>query len=102
MTFEQAMFWGVGGTLIVQLLLFVRAVERCKGFPWSSPEEAPVYVWLVVCLGYMMVAAFITALLFNMKQVDTPWAAFLTGIGADRTVDTALKASTRRKEAGKS
>lgn len=91
MDIMHALLWGVGGTFIVQLFLFVRAVERCHKLPWDSPDEAPFWQWLIIALGYAAIAAFVVCLLHSMGQVNTPWAAFITGVGADRFIDNALK-----------
>jgi len=91
LSLNWTLFWGVGGTLAVQLLLFIRAVNRTGDLPWRSPDEGSLLVWIVNVVGYALLSAFITYLAYSMHQVDTQLAAFLTGIGSDRFIEYSLK-----------
>ena len=103
MTIQMALLWGVGGTFIVQVFLFVRALERCQQWPWKSSGEAPFWIWVMTSILYAAISAFVVCLLYSMKQVNTPWAAFITGLGSDRVIENALKqvkAPTRKPRKG--
>ncbi|MFE0153666.1 hypothetical protein ACFWY5_41480 [Nonomuraea sp. NPDC059007] len=74
--------WGLGGGLAVEVLDFVKAVRRVKGWPWASPDEPGAGPYLLSVLGRAAAAAVVAGAAGASVTGMTPLIALALGAAA--------------------